>query len=85
MATYNFRCFPFCFADIIVVLIVLAPDHCYILLLERIRILITKTRPCNIMQFLTAVEKDNFQMKNYNIFLIFAQNIYCEYTLEPPQ
>ena len=25
----------------------------------------------------------NFQMKNY-IFLIFAQNIDCEYTLEPP-
>ena len=27
----------------------------------------------------------NFQMKNYNIFLIFAQNIDCGYTLEPPQ
>ena len=26
-----------------------------------------------------------FQMKNYNIFLIFAQNIDCGYTLEPPQ
>ena len=26
-----------------------------------------------------------FQMKNYNIFLIFAQNIKCGYTLEPPQ
>ena len=26
----------------------------------------------------------NFQMKNYNIFLIFAQNIDCGYTLEPP-
>ena len=25
----------------------------------------------------------NFQMKNYNIFLIFAQNIDCGYTLEP--
>ena len=25
-----------------------------------------------------------FQMKNYNIFLIFAQNIDCGYTLEPP-
>ena len=24
-----------------------------------------------------------FQMKNYNIFLIFAQNIDCGYTLEP--
>ena len=27
----------------------------------------------------------NFQMKNYNIFLKFAQNIDCGYTLEPPQ
>ena len=26
----------------------------------------------------------NFQMKTYNIFLIFAQNIDCGYTLEPP-
>ena len=38
-----------------------------------------------MMQFLTAVKKENFQMKNYNIFFIFAQNIDCEYTLEPPQ
>ena len=27
----------------------------------------------------------NFQMKNCDIFLIFAQNIDCGYTLEPPQ
>ena len=27
---------------------------------------------------------DNFQMKNCDIFLIFAQNIDCGYTLEPP-
>ena len=26
----------------------------------------------------------NFQMKNCDIFLIFAQNIDCGYTLEPP-
>ena len=30
-------------------------------------------------------KKDNFQIKNCDIFLIFAQNIDCEYTLEPPQ
>ena len=29
-------------------------------------------------------ENVNFQMKNYYIFLIFAQNIDCGYTLEPP-
>ena len=32
-----------------------------------------------------AAKNDNFQMKKYNIFLIFAQNINCGYTLEPPQ
>ena len=26
----------------------------------------------------------NFQIKNYDIFLFFAQNIDCGYTLEPP-
>ena len=30
-------------------------------------------------------ENDNFQMKNYDIFLIFAQNIDCGYMLELPQ
>ena len=28
---------------------------------------------------------DNFQMKNCDIFLVFAQNIDCGYSLEPPQ
>ena len=27
-------------------------------------------------------KNENFQMKNYDIFLIFAQNINCGYTLE---
>ena len=30
-------------------------------------------------------KNDNFQMKMFDIFLIFAQNIDCGYTLEPPQ
>ena len=32
-----------------------------------------------------GLKNDNFQMKNCDIFLIFAQNIDCGYTLEPPQ
>ena len=28
---------------------------------------------------------ENFQLKNFDIFLIFAQNIDCGYTLEPPR
>ena len=41
---------------------------------------ITKTCPCNIQRFFTAVK-----MKKKNNFLIFAQNIDCGYTLEAPQ
>ena len=32
-----------------------------------------------------AVKMKNFQQKNFDIFLIFAQNIDCGYTLEPPR
>ena len=28
---------------------------------------------------------ENFQLKTFDIFLIFAQNIDCGYTLEPPR
>ena len=45
---------------------------------------ITKIHPCNILQFFMAVKNVNFQKKKSNIFLIFAQNIDCGYTLEPP-
>ena len=32
-----------------------------------------------------ALKFENFQLKNFDIFLIFAQNINCGYTLEPPR
>ena len=32
-----------------------------------------------------ALKIANFQLKNVDIFLIFAQNIDCGYTLEPPR
>ena len=35
--------------------------------------------------FFTAVKNDNFQSKSFDYFHIFAQNIDCGYTLEPPQ
>ena len=44
---------------------------------------ITKTCPCNIEIFFTAVKKENFQWKMFDNFLIFAQNRNCGYTLEP--
>ena len=32
-----------------------------------------------------ALKIEKFQLKNFDIFLIFAQNIDCGYTLEPPR
>ena len=32
-----------------------------------------------------ALKIENFQLKKFDIFLIFAQNIDCGYTLEPPR
>ena len=32
-----------------------------------------------------VVKNENFQQKFFDIFLIFAQNIDCGYTLEPPR
>ena len=32
-----------------------------------------------------SCKKENFIGKKFDIFLIFAQNIYCGYTLEPPR
>ena len=46
---------------------------------------ITKTHLCNVLQFFTVIKTNNFQMKMFDIILIFAQNIECRYTLEPPQ
>ena len=46
---------------------------------------VTKTCPCNIFQFFTAVKKDNLHIKIVMFFLIFAENIDCVYTLDAPQ
>ena len=32
-----------------------------------------------------ALKTEKIQLKNFDIFLIFAQNIDCGYTLEPPR
>ena len=41
---------------------------------DHIAYLITKTRPCNI-QKIFGCKNENFPWKNFDIFLIFAQNI----------
>ena len=45
---------------------------------------ITKTCPCNKQRFFLALKIENFQLKKFDIFLIFAQNIDCGYMLEMP-
>ena len=50
-----------------------------------VRVLIMKTCPCNIQRFFLAVKIENINYKLLIFFLIFAQNIYCGYTLEPPR
>ena len=47
--------------------------------------IITKTCLCNKQRFFSLKKNENFQQKNFDIFLIFAQNIDCGYTLEPPR
>ena len=44
-----------------------------------------KTCPYNKTEIFLALKIANFQLKNFDIFLIFAQNIDCGYTLEPPR
>ena len=33
----------------------------------------------------SSLKIENFQLKKFDIFLVFAQNIDCGYTLEPPR
>ena len=41
--------------------------------------------PMQITEIFLALKIENFQHKNFDIFLIFAQNINCWYSLEPPR
>ena len=42
-------------------------------------------KPIQYMVIFHCSKNENIQMNNLAVFLIFAQNIDCEYTLEPPQ
>ena len=44
-----------------------------------------ENKPMQYTAIFHGLKNDNFQMKNCDIFLIFAQNIDCGYTLESPQ
>ena len=41
--------------------------------------------PMQYKEIFKVVKYENFPLKNIDIFLIFAQNIDCGYTLEPPR
>ena len=41
--------------------------------------------PMQYTEIFKVVKTKKFQKKNFDIFLIFAQNIDCGYTLEPPR
>ena len=41
--------------------------------------------PMQYTEIFSPLKIENFQLKNFDIFLIFAQNIDCGYTLEPPR
>ena len=41
--------------------------------------------PMQYKEIFKVVKNENFPLKNFDIFLIFAQNIDCGYTLEPPR
>ena len=41
--------------------------------------------PMQYTEIFLALKIGNFQLKIFDIFLIFAQNIDCGYTLEPPR
>ena len=41
--------------------------------------------PMHYAEIFKSCETDNFQMKKFDRFLIFAQDIDCGYTLELPQ
>ena len=40
--------------------------------------------PMQYTEIFKVVKNENFHLKDFDIFLIFAQNIDCGYTLEPP-
>ena len=41
--------------------------------------------PMQYKEIFKVVKNENFPLKKIDIFLIFAQNIDCGYTLEPPR
>ena len=82
---YFFFLFLFLFIFFFLVTGIVTKSETYILFDTDTFYIITKTCPCNKQRFFELKKIENFQLKNFDIFLIFAQNIDCGYTLEPPR
>ena len=52
--------------------------------IEKISLSITKTRLFKYIEKFATKKKENFQLKNSDIFHISALNIGCRYSLEQP-
>ena len=52
---------------------------------DQIQVIHYENLPMSYTDFSKVVKFENFQYKNVDIFLIFAQNIDCGYKLEPPR
>ena len=59
--------------------------HGHVFVMVIISHTVTKTCPCNIQRIFFCCKNENSQCTNFDIFLIFAQNIDCGYTLGPPR
>ena len=65
-------------------------DYCYFVcpfkrqLGIKENVIAVRNTPMQYLAIFHGCENDNFQIKNCDIFLSFAQNIDCGYTLEPP-
>ena len=62
-----------------------ATSFTYCLLSFYIRTLHYENMPMQYTVIFKVVKNENFRWKNFDIFLIFAQNIDCGYKLEPPR
>ena len=67
----------------------LKPQNTFKIIMKKFKFWFTichyENTPIQYAAIFKGCKNGNFQMKNCNIFLIFAQNIDCGYTLEPPQ
>ena len=65
--------------------ILVTPSRRQVTLLSIYTITMYENLPNAINRGFLALKIEKFQLKNFDIFLIFAQNIDCGYTLEPPR